>query len=275
MRFNCAKAFRLLGSAIVLLLWPALGQAANLRVVSFNAGMGKVIEHRSSDTLRRTFTADPHLRRAHVLALQELCLQQSSSLTPFIRLMQEYHGRQFHYSDYARKQPEDACGKGQAIVSAYPIVAGGTIHLPRVGARRSALWVDLRVDGPDYSQLRLYNLHLSNRVGLDFTPTHGRSRQVQAVLRHMLEYTKENPHNPVIVAGDFNSLGSLYDPPVREQAVRDVSRWLRPSIDHFTPTMLLPYQVDWIFFSGLRLRRSKVVHVLLSDHFPISADFDF
>jgi endonuclease/exonuclease/phosphatase (EEP) superfamily protein YafD len=49
----------------------------------------------------------------------------------------------------------------------------------------------------------------------------------------------------------------------------------RSALGGFSPTMLLPYQVDWIFYAGLRLRRGKVSHVLFSDHFPVAADFDF
>jgi endonuclease/exonuclease/phosphatase family metal-dependent hydrolase len=260
-----------LAVASALLGTPAA--AANLRVVTFNAGMGKVLSLRSSGTVRDTFVEDARLGGAHVLALQELCLNQRFSLREFLSVMRKGHGVQYHFADYAGRP--DACGKGQAIVSAYPILDAGTLELPRVGARRVAIWVDLGVEGPNYERLRVYNVHFSNREGWDFAPLQGRLRQAREVIRHAVAFREKFETASVIVAGDFNSLGSLYDPAREEPAIKEFLERFRSATHEFAPTMLLPYKVDWIFYSGLRYRRSKVAHVFFSDHFPVVADFDF
>jgi len=258
-------------SACALLAAPAV--AANLRVVTFNAGMGKVLSLRSGGTLKDTFREDARLGGAHVFALQELCLNERESLRTFLYLMRSSHGIQYHFADYAGRK--DACGKGQAIVSAYPIVDAGTLELPRVGARRVAIWVDLGVEGPDYDRLRIYNVHFSNRERWDFAPLQGRLRQAREVVKHAGVFRTEFARAPVIVAGDFNSLGSLYDLGREEPAIDVLKEQFRSATEGFAPTMLLPYKVDWIFYAGLRYRRSKVAHVFFSDHFPVVADFDF
>ena len=159
---------------------PAL--AANLRVVTFNAGLDRVLSLRSWSTVEDTFTRDARLGRAHLLALQEICLNQRTSLARFLQVMRFNHGVQYHFADYSNRR-NGSCGKGQAIVSAYPIVAAGTLVLPRVGAHHAAIWADLRVEGPSYRRLRVYNVHLSNRQGWDLTPLEGRQRQVKAVMQ--------------------------------------------------------------------------------------------
>ena len=144
-----------------------------------------------------------------------------------------------------------------------------------MGARRVAIWVDLQVEGPTYQRLRIYNVHFSNRAGWDLTPLEGRRQQARVVVEHALRFRRRFENVPIVVLGDFNSLGNLYDPTRREPAIGELTRRFRATVDGFAPTMVLLYKVDWIFYSGLHLRRSKVAHVLFSDHFPVVADFDF
>lgn len=268
------RALLRLGLYFGVLAASQTASAANLRVVTFNVGMERVMDWRSRSTVQGVFSADPRVGRAHVLALQELCLNQPGALATFIELMRENHGVQYHFASYAASRGS-ACGKGQAVVSSYPIIDAGTLVLPRVGARRVAIWVDLRVEGPSYRRLRIYNVHFSNRAGWDLTPIEGRRRQACVVLQHAAQFRRRFEGAPIVVLGDFNSLGRLYDPATEEPAIDDLSRDFRATVDGFAPTMLLPYKVDWIFYSGLHLRRSKVAHVFFSDHFPVAADFDF
>ena len=118
----------LLGLALglCLVVRSPTASAVNLRVVTFNAGMGKLLHLRSQSTLRGVFTEDPRVGMAHVLALQELCLNQQGDLSTFIDLMRHNHGVQYHFASYAGSRATP-CGKGQAVVSAYPIVDAVTL----------------------------------------------------------------------------------------------------------------------------------------------------
>jgi endonuclease/exonuclease/phosphatase (EEP) superfamily protein YafD len=39
--------------------------------------------------------------------------------------------------------------------------------------------------------------------------------------------------------------------------------------------MWVPYKTDWIFSSGLKLKKSHVVPTAYSDHFVVVADYSF
>src|SRR5262249_40548565 len=140
--------------------------------------------------------------------------------------------------------------KAEVILSRYPIVRAGGLALPRVGANRSAAWVDIRVGG---ETLRVYDLHLSNRAGHDFAPVGGRWKQASVVLDHWLESKHRDPSVRGIVLGDFNAMGDLFSPARRELTISMFSRVMTPSLVGYIPTMWLPYQTDWIFASGLRV----------------------
>jgi len=208
-----------------------------------------------------------------VLSLQEVCLNDRRQLAFYLRLMQHAHGVQYHYADYASKNLGQTCDKGQAIVSAFPIVAAGTLQLRTVGAARSALWVDLRVQGPGYERIRVYSLHLSNREHRNFVPVVRRAEQADQVIEHALAFTRRHPEVPVIVSGDFNTMGTLSEPADRELVVQRFQQYFQASQASFAATFLVPYQLDWIFYSGLTLEWSGSVRALVSDHYPVVADF--
>jgi endonuclease/exonuclease/phosphatase (EEP) superfamily protein YafD len=206
-----------------------------------------------------------------VIALQEVCLNQPEQLLLFLRVMQGGEREAYHYSDYAETRRGKPCEKGQATITRFPIQRAGTIQLSRVGAQRSAIWLDAVLD--DGRVLRVYNLHLSNRAGRRMAPIDGRLRQVGRVLEHAASHHRLHPKAPTLLLGDFNSLSSLVDPWRHEVALQQVKHAFSASIEHFSPTMVLPYQVDWIFYRGLQLQRSQPVRIFHSDHFPVMADF--
>jgi len=247
--------------------------SARLRVVSFNTAMGLGVKLRSERSLAEFFEHEPGLRGAHVLSLQEVCLNDRRQLAWYLRVMQRAHGVWYHYADYASTHRGEACDKGQAIVSAFPIVAAGTLQLRTVGAARSAVWVDLAVQGPGYERIRVYGLHLSNRAGKNFVPVIRRAEQADQVLEHALLFTRRHPEVPVIVSGDFNTIGTLSEPADREPVVQRFQQYFQASQASYAATFVVPYQLDWIFYAGLTLTWSGSVRSAFSDHYPVAADF--
>lgn len=249
--------------------------AADLRVVSFNAAMGLGMKLRSTASFERLFTAHPRLRGATVLALQELCLNRRAQLGRFLDIMNVAHGAHYHYSDYASTRLGEACDKGQAIVSALPIVRAGTLRLVRVGAARVAVWVDLAIDGPGFDRLRVYNLHLSNREHFNYAPLERRSQQADLVLESALGFLREYPGAPIVLAGDFNALGTLVEPSLREPVIQRFLEYFQASQPDFDATFVLPYQLDWVFSANLKVVQSSAIDAWYSDHLPLVADFDY
>ena len=252
----------------------AKGSASKrLRVVSFNTAMGVVVKLRSEQGLRALFEDEPALRRAQVLSLQEVCLNDRRQLALYLSVIESMHGVQYHYADYASDKLGQTCDKGQAIVSSYPIVGAGTLKLVTVGAARSALWADLAIEGPGYSRIRIYDVHLSNREKSNYVPVRRRAEQAEKLLEHALAFMRQYPRVPVIVSGDFNTLGTLSEPAVHEPVVERFQEYFQASRPGYTSTFLVPYQLDWIFYAGLTLAWSGTAPVRYSDHVPVVADF--
>jgi len=260
----------------LLLTQPAAAKGSapkRLRVVSFNTAMGVVVRLRSEHGLRALFEEEPALRRAQVLSLQEVCLNDRRQLALYLSVIEGMHGVQYHYADYASTKLGQACDKGQAIVSSYPIVGAGTLKLTTVGAARSALWADLAIEGPGYERIRVYDVHLSNREKSNYVPVRRRAEQAEKLLEHALAFMRQEPRVPVIVAGDFNTLGTLSEPAVHEPVVERFQEYFQASRPGYTSTFLVPYQLDWIFYAGLSLAWSGTAPVRYSDHVPVVADF--
>lgn len=265
---------RLLGPAALLLALllssTRAARAAELRVVTFNVAMNVAFRKPFTGLIRSTFLNNEHLRRFDVIGLQEACQNDRAAIELFRGLMRRTHGRVYEHLVLADTKPRESCRKAQVILSRHPIVRAGGIQLPKVGAWRSAAWVDLKI-GAD--SVRVYNLHLSNRDGKNYAPVQGRWKQGKIVLAHWLAAKRRNPSLRGIVLGDFNSMGDLLRPAQRELTIRHYSRAMTPNLRRFVPTMFVPYQNDWIFSSGLKLERSYVVPTAYSDHFVVAADY--
>jgi len=259
-----------LGVLAVVLGAAPPAPAAELRVVTFNVAMNLAFRKPFTGLIRNTFANNERLRRFDVIGLQEACQNDRAAIELLRDVMQRAHGRVYEHLVLADATSHHGCRKAEVILSRFPIVRAGGIQLPRVGAWRSAAWVDLDVRG---AAVRVYNLHLSNREGKNYTPTEGRWRQGRLVLEHWLSAKKRDPKARGIVLGDFNSMNDLWRPARRELTLTKFSRAMTPNLKRFVPTMLLPYQNDWIFSSGLRLERSFVVPTVYSDHFVVMADY--
>lgn len=257
--------------ALLLALGAARpASAAELRVVTFNIAMGAAFRKPFTGMIRDTFEQNRHLARFDVIGLQEACLNERGPIDVFRGIIQRAHGRVYEHVFRADPNSREPCQKAQVILSRYPIRARGGFLLPFVGAGRSAAWADLDVSG---EKVRVYDVHFSNRSSRNYKPLRGREAQARVVLAHWLALREKNPKVRGIVLGDFNSLGNLWEPHKPEPAISLLSRHLTPSLLKFRPTMWMPYKTDWIFSSGLRLRKSHVVPTVYSDHFAVVADY--
>jgi endonuclease/exonuclease/phosphatase family metal-dependent hydrolase len=245
--------------------------AQELRVVTFNVAMGHAFRKPFTGLIRNTFLHNDRLRRFDVIGLQEACANDRTAIELFRGIMKRTHGTVYEHLVLADSKSREHCRKAQVILSRYPVVRAGGLALPKVGARRSAAWVDLKVGS---ELVRVYNLHLSNRKGGDLAPIEGRWKQGKIVLDHWLDTRRTSPRSRGIVLGDFNAMGDLWRPARRETTLLAFGQWMTPNLRRFVPTMIVPYQNDWIFSSGLRLKRSYVVPTLYSDHFVVVADYE-
>jgi endonuclease/exonuclease/phosphatase family metal-dependent hydrolase len=267
--WSAGLALLLLASTLAV---SAPARATELRVVTFNIGMGTAFGGLLNGLIRDTFAEHDRLRSFDVIGLQEACKNDRQPIELFRGVMKRAHGRVYEHLVLADPKAKKGCLKAQVILSRYPIVDAGGLDLPKVGAKRSAAWADLQIGA---ERLRVYNLHLSNRHGMNLTPTRGRWAQAKVVLGHWLETKRKDPRARGIVLGDFNAIGNLWTPTKREHTIVMFSHHMKPSLVGFIPTMWLPYETDWIFSSGLRIRRSYVIPTIYSDHYVVMADYVF
>lgn len=260
--------------------WREGPRARRLRVVTYNVHLGEALigeRNGGSRSIERAFATEAALRGVDVLGVQELCSNEGGwQLAYFDRLMRESGGASWRAIALSDPVGRMMCGRVEAIYSRFPIVASGAITLPQVNEPRSAVWADLEVPEPDghVRLVRVYNAHLENRA-LHMPSAEGRLEQVRVILRHLDAWRRTHPDAPVLLLGDLNTLGRLWDFWRPEATLFDIaSHHLAPSLRTHAHTLtLLPHQIDWIFSDGLRLEDSKVVHVWLSDHFPVVADY--
>ncbi len=261
----------LLGALCALLATSsARARPVTLRVVTFNVAMGVAFRQPITGLIRRTFEHNAHLERFDVIGLQEACLNDRRTIDLFRGIMLRAHGAVHEHAVLADPASREPCRKAQVILSRFPIYRRGGLTLPQVGAKRSAAWVDLVVGG---RRLRVYDLHLSNRAGKNYAPVYGRLSQARVVLGHWLAERRRHPRARGIILGDFNAMGNLWDPARLERSVTELGRYMTPNLRRFIPTMLVPYETDWIFSNGLGLRRSQVIPTIYSDHFVVVADY--
>ncbi len=260
----------------------SVGSAGRLRVISFNVHLGEaLIDERDGGgrSMSRTFQYRPTLQDVDILGLQELCSDEGGwQIDYFDKLMRSFGGPS--YSAVALSDPvgKMMCARVEAIFSRYPIVDSGAIELPQVREPRSAVWADIDVptaDGAGTERIRVYNAHLENRPATGSWEM-GRLQQTQVILDHLEAWRTTHPDTPVIFLGDLNSLSRYWDFWRREASITEIERHgLKPSLKKYHRTLTLtPHQIDWIFSEGLKLHRSQVVQVWLSDHFPVVADFE-
>lgn len=273
-------------------LAPAAARASEaaasqpFRIVSYNVmlGLGYRLQMNlgtvNGPGLAHSLATHKALQRPQVLGLQEVCVSAGPQLAYLVEAMRKAHGGAKIYSAYATdgRQLDLDCSNAQVTLSPHPILASGRFEFPLLSWRNAALWTDLDLSGVAApwnvnNRLRVYNLHLINRVGSRVQVAEARWTQVQALLAHCRAFQAAHPQTPVVWLGDFNSLGDVLRPWRRELAIRNLSELFIPSLRDYRPTHVLLQQVDWIFADRLTPLRSKVVLLPFSDHFPVVADY--
>ena len=126
-----------------------------------------------------------------------------------------------------------------------------------------------------HAALQLLNTRIrpEHNRGESFFAAEGRWGQMQAILAHIAAWREAHPDAALLVVGDFNSLANLGDPWARERTIVEMHRRYDSAISEYTPTHLLQYQLDWIFYERLQLQEASVVDLVRSDHYPVVAEF--
>jgi endonuclease/exonuclease/phosphatase (EEP) superfamily protein YafD len=122
-------------------------------------------------------------------------------------------------------------------------------------------------------RLRVYNLHLINRVGSSVHVPEARWQQAEAVWAHHLAFRRVDPQTPVLWLGDFNTLDHWAQPWRRERLWQELDARMLPALRGFQPTHVLVQQLDGIYADRMQAQRAQVVVLPLSDHFPVVADY--
>lgn len=282
-----------IGAALIAAPGPALAQDGGaatsyrpFRVVTYNVMLGVAYKlHMRLDTTKGPGVAwslkhHKQLQAPDVLGLQEVCLTDGPQLAYLQRAMREAHGGATIHAASATDggQLDADCSNAQVTLSPHPILASGRFEFPLLSWRNAALWTDHDVRGVRAywnrtGQLRVYNLHLINRVGRSVQVAEARWTQVQALLGHCQAFQRAHPETPVIWLGDFNTLGDVLRPWRHERAIVELSKLFHPSLQGFHPTHALLQQVDWIFSTPMAALRSQVVLLPYADHFPVVAEY--
>jgi len=246
--------------------------SGELKVVSYNIAKGLFLKKTiGKKVFIKKFHRSKKLKNTSILGIQEICVNNQNQIDLVSKIFKK--NIVYKYLDTESHQERTSCQKGLGIFSEYPIVKNGTIRLPKVGSNRIAIWADIQVD--QNKIIRVYNLHLSNRAGKNYWPVKGRAQQGIVVLDHIKALLESTSDRSIIVLGDFNSLNKLYNPWKLELNIKNFQTLLNPTIKKFTPTMIIPYKTDWIFYKNINLKQSKISRFILSDHFPIMAIFNF
>jgi endonuclease/exonuclease/phosphatase family metal-dependent hydrolase len=255
--------------ALLLILSVGLGCAATLNYTDPHgprfAGTGAVAPegteiHLATFNIRYAeecdraidlFRADPRLRGAELLFLQEMDEDGTRRIASALSMNYVYYPAALH--------PKHHRNFGNAILSRWAIAQDRKIILPHLGrtrkSERIAVAATVLVGG---RPVRLYCVHLATpfEVGPE-----GRQEQLRTVLRDAAATTF-----PVIIAGDFNSSG------LGEEAVRQGYQW--PTRGLGRTAYLFDY--DHVLLRGLSLRDSQSAGVVkenlgASDHRPVWA----
>ncbi len=241
--------------------WPEPDETA-LRVVSYNirAGLGGL--DRLADDLR---TLGPDL-----VALQEveqgIARSRSQDQAGHLGRALEFH------SAFAGSFPVDGGEHGIAVLSRYPILEEETLRLPRGGGKWPRVALKVRVDAPG-GPVTFVCVHLARPWGWPLSNVRARLGQIDALRAWLADV-----EDPLIVAGDFNSL------PVSPEAwsmSRGLETAWRPWRDGWAASFPLEsigwpagaIQIDHVFHDDHWTTRGLWAGTLsASDHRPILAD---
>lgn len=230
----------LLGALILL---PLRADAQPIRVASWNLGQGS-----HPEAIARGLAAPPLSAECDILALQET--QTADGVDLAAELAAE---RKWRWTGNA----------SNAIVSRWPIRRSGraTIGVERT---RELPWAD--IESP-LGLIRVYSVHLTFRSGLWPFEEELRFREIGWILYHLTKTEPPaDPDAPVVIAGDFNTVGRLLWGHHNEKGLRLLGSrgFLAAPGDGATHPVF--GRLDWVFARGLRPVDGGVGELSGSDH---------
>ena len=249
----------------------AAGAPQRLRVVSFNVHYARDVE-----LLTQSLKSNPALRDADVFLLQEI---ESYAGEGASRARKLAEALSLNYVYAPARTTRSGGTHGLAILSRNPLSEIEVLELPRndLGAktrRRIALGATVEAAG---RRLRLYNLHLDTRINIE---------ERLAQLAPVLEAARRQPHQTVVIGGDFNTNpfrwawgGRL--PWFRSNQATEVDSFMdargfgTPLTESGSTThrKLWKARLDSIYVRGMVTKDFDVEEeVTVSDHFPVWLD---
>ncbi len=223
--------------------------AGVVRVVTFNIQWGDEVERAA-----REMKADPDLRRADIVLLQEVSGREANFVAQALRMNLIY------YAGSMRKGDEF----GNAVLTTHTIVDDWKLDLPHQNPFNGGLRIAVgaRLD-TGAGQLVVYSVH-NETILLG-----GRERLEQSAI--ILADAARQKY-PVIIGGDFNTL----DRKTRAETIRLFERqgFLRATRG-VGPTAYngpLGAHLDHVFVRALTPIRSRTVPTDASDHLPLFAE---
>ncbi len=157
---------------------------------------------------------------------------------------------------------------GNAVCSKYPFVKAQKYMIPDVPKEeRKGFYYETRcIIRSDYVIDEKQLTVLSSHFGL--VPEE-QDNAVDLVLK-----IAETINNPIILMGDFNMTPDNHNISRLASVFTDVHGYLGKS--DYTFTSDKPKEkIDYIFSKGLKIVNADTVKVIASDHFPITAEFEF
>jgi len=232
---------KIIPALLIYFLFTANTAAEDLKVCTWNINKGVKFQ-RVLDELKRA-----PLAGCDVLALQEVMPADQEKQARMIAGTLK--------ATYAR-------GGRDVIVTKLPIVRYGEIRL-RSG--RNATWADIR--SRSGVTFRVYDVHLSYKIGINPFMPEKRKEEMEKILQHAEDF-----NGPVIVAGDFNTIGWLLGGQSSDPVPALLRRAGYTEASFKGRTNLLCGKIDWIFVKGMKTGQARLGSYAGSDHKWITAD---
>ncbi len=242
---------RVRDAALLAILFGAALAAQPVRVASWNINQADD----SAQVLAALDQPKLSANECDLLVLQEVPFGAEGDLVATIAFERGWHAHQ---------------NASNAILSRWPILRSG-VAVIGVSRTRELPWADVETPlGP----LRVYSIHLTFRDGGLPFEQELRFQELTWILYH-LEKTEPpaSPETPVILAGDFNTVGSIWWGHQQEKALRLLSqRGFAPGPGDGA-THLLFGRLDWIWTWGLQPLEGGVGEFDGADHRWLWASF--
>jgi endonuclease/exonuclease/phosphatase family metal-dependent hydrolase len=271
------RPIALLFVSLAVIVWVASGskhlspspvpaaEAGTFDVVSLN-----MAKERNVSTILRDLNANPRVRTADILLLQEVASDPGG---PSVA---DQIAAKLGYSLFFAPAGPQTYDQGLAILSRFPVSDSAVLPLKTYDLRfhsRRRFAISATADTPAGS-VRIWDTHLDTRLN-----ARQRADQLEPVIRDASRVS-----GPRLIGGDFNTnefnwIGHVipsFGGPSHAGAIRREMLshgFLTPFADNLITFPAYRRHLDWIFGSNVHAVDSTVEPMLFSDHNAISARF--